>query len=151
MFSEAGLRAATGISGLTVSAANGYLSAPIFSSLLYVAGSAELGRHTGIYSVVTPFETANESAPGEQAAVSIDPNPASGAATVRLTLASPEAEVRVSVFDARGREVAVLASGARGAGVHCSRVDTSALAAGVYVVRALVGETVASGRLVVAR
>ena len=113
VFSEAGLRAATGISGLTVSAANGYLSAPIFTSVLYVAGSGELGGTPGIYSVVTPFETANEPTPGEQAAVSIDPNPASGATTVRLTLASPEASVRVSVFDARGREVAVLASGAR--------------------------------------
>ena len=42
----------------------------------------------------------------------VEPNPASGAAAVRLVLPSPEASVRVSVFDARGREVAVLACGA---------------------------------------
>ena len=57
----------------------------------------------------------------------------------------------MSVFDARGREVAVVASGARGAGEHVFALDTSPLAAGVYVVRAVVGETVASGRFVVMR
>ena len=99
--------------------------------------------------VAVSGEGAPEAASG--ARLSIEPNPASGEATVRLVLASPEAEVRVSVFDARGREVAVVASGARGAGAHVLSVDTSAWASGVYVVRAVVGSEVASGRFVVAR
>ena len=59
--------------------------------------------------------------------------------------------MRVSVFDARGREVAVLASGARGAGVHSFAVDSAPLAPGVYVVRAVGRGLVESARLVVAR
>ena len=70
---------------------------------------------------------------------------------MRLTLASPEAEVQVSVFDARGREVAVLASGPLASGEHAFSLGTEPLAAGVYVVRAVVGGAVASGRFVVAR
>ena len=97
---------------------------------------------------------AGEPAPPAASGVSlsVEPNPASGAATVRLTLASPEAEVHVSVFDARGREVAVVASGARGAGEHSFAVETSPLAAGVYVVRAVLQSgAVASGGFVVTR
>ena len=85
------------------------------------------------------------------ARLSIEPNPASGVARVRLTLASPEAEVRVSVFDARGREVVVVARGPLASGEHSFALDTSPLAVGVYVVRPLVGSEVASGRFTVVR
>ncbi len=43
--------------------------------------------------------------------------------------------VRLSVFDALGREVAVLAAGERAAGAHEARLDAARLAPGVYVVR----------------
>ena len=111
-----------------------------------------LNRRNGVFRTATPIPVAAEE-PLETfgASLRIEPNPASGVAQIRLTLATPEADVRVSVFDARGREVAVAASGARGAGEHSFAVDTSPLAVGVYVVRAEVGDEVASGRFVVAR
>ena len=83
--------------------------------------------------------------------LSVEPNPASGAATIRLALPSPGA-VRGVVFDARGREVAVVASGP--ARLWRALVRGGHVASGgpgVYVVRAVVGDEVASGRFVVAR
>ena len=70
--------------------------------------------------------------------VAVGPNPIRGAARVTYGVVAP-ADVRVSVFDALGREVAVLAEGARGPGVYQAALDGSALPAGVYVVRAVVG------------
>ena len=62
------------------------------------------------------------------------PNPSAGAA--RVTFALPEAgAVRLSVFDVRGREIAVLLDRAVEAGRHEAALDAGALAAGVYVVR----------------
>ncbi|HYE57063.1 MAG TPA: T9SS type A sorting domain-containing protein, partial [Rhodothermales bacterium] len=43
--------------------------------------------------------------------------------------------VRLGVYDAVGREVAVLADGELGAGSHTRRLEGSDLAAGVYVMR----------------
>ncbi len=65
------------------------------------------------------------------------PNPGSEAVT--LPLALPEgAVVRVEAYDLLGRRVATLAEGAMEAGTHRLRLDGAALAAGVYVVRAVV-------------
>ena len=72
------------------------------------------------------------------------PNPARGAAMVEVTL--PEAaNVRVAVYDALGREVALLASGAAPAGTTALALPTADLAPGVYVVR-LAGERGAATR-----
>ena len=85
------------------------------------------------------------------AELTVAPNPSNGGAEARLVLASPEASVRVAVFDARGREVAVLASGARGRGDHRLAVP-SGLAPGVYVVRLSAGESAPiSQRFTIAR
>src|SRR5690606_5531872 len=55
----------------------------------------------------------------------------------RLTLAVPSAQaVRVAVYDALGREVAVLHDGPLEAGAHALALDGARLPAGVYVVRA---------------
>ena len=62
------------------------------------------------------------------------PNPASGALTVAYTLPT-SGSVQLTVHDALGRRVAVLASGAMDAGSYTARFDASALAPGVYVVR----------------
>ena len=78
------------------------------------------------------------------------PNPAPSASTVVVRLDAP-AEVEVAVYDALGRRVAVAASGAFAAGDHPVRVDASALAPGVYVVRLATDGAVRSQRLVVAR
>ncbi|OZC03732.1 T9SS type A sorting domain-containing protein [Rubricoccus marinus] len=85
------------------------------------------------------------------ASIGVSPNPTSGATTVRLQLPSRQTDVRVSIFDARGREVTTLASDARESGAHVLAIDTSAWAAGVYIVRAEVGGVVASARFVVAQ
>jgi hypothetical protein len=83
--------------------------------------------------------------------VSVSPNPVSGAGRVSVQAARAQT-VRVSVFDALGREVAVLFDGMLGANeAQTFSLDASALGAGVYVVR-LAGEGVAQTQtFVVAR
>ncbi|WP_412061231.1 T9SS type A sorting domain-containing protein [Rubrivirga sp. IMCC45206] len=77
------------------------------------------------------------------------PNPSAGGA--RLEFGIPEAgAVRLSVFDARGRKVAVLVDGSLAAGRHEARLPAS-LAAGVYVVRFEAGGAVVTRRAAVVR
>lgn len=78
------------------------------------------------------------------------PTPAATRATVTMTVARAQT-VTVVAYDALGREVAVLLDGETSAGSHPVEVDTSGWPAGVYVVRATAGTSVASTRLVVAR
>ena len=87
---------------------------------------------------------------GEDLALSVAPNPTGGAATVRLSLTAL-ASVRVTVYDAVGRVVAVAWDGPALDGQQVA-VETAGWAAGVYVVRA-VGRNGASAtsRLTVAR
>jgi hypothetical protein len=59
--------------------------------------------------------------------------------------------VRVELFDGVGRRVAVLRDGPAARGDTAVEVDASALAPGLYVVRASSADGVASRRLVVAR
>ena len=59
--------------------------------------------------------------------------------------------MRVVVVDALGREVAVVLDGAVPAGERTVSVETGGWPAGVYVVRASVGDQSVSARLVVAR
>ena len=58
------------------------------------------------------------------------PNPFSGTATVRFTCGS--GRLRLSVFDAYGQELAVLADGDFSAGTHEVSYDGPGLAAGNY-------------------
>ena len=78
------------------------------------------------------------------------PNPVSGAVTLAYRLAAP-AVVRLAVYDALGREVAVLHDGPLAAGAHALTLDTSGWSPGVYVVRVTAGVQTASARLVVVR
>ncbi|MEL7360955.1 MAG: T9SS type A sorting domain-containing protein [Bacteroidota bacterium] len=78
------------------------------------------------------------------------PNPTSGSATVRYGL-DEASEVRVTVYDALGRQVAVLAEGTREAGWHTAVFNEATLASGVYVVRVEAAGAVASQRLTVLR
>ena len=66
------------------------------------------------------------------------PNPARGAVRLAVRLRA-DAHVRLSLFDARGAEVAVLLDGLRPAGQHTATADASALPAGVYVARLVTG------------
>jgi hypothetical protein len=83
-------------------------------------------------------------------AVAVHPNPAQGTTTLRFALAAP-AEVRLAVYDALGREVAVLVDGVLAAGSHAAVLDGASLPAGVYVYRLATGDRVQSGRLTVVR
>ena len=98
------------------------------------------------------YTAASEAAPAEASGVglSVHPNPSGGRAEVVLSLAEAKS-VRVSVVDARGREVAVLHDGPARSGEQRLAVDTTSWPAGVYVVRAAAGQQSASARLVVAR
>ena len=74
------------------------------------------------------------------------PNPTTGRVTVAFTVEAAGA-VRLSVVDALGREVAVLAEGAVEAGAHRAELDGSGWPAGVYLVRL----ATADGRVVTRR
>ena len=66
-------------------------------------GRLYVATYGGVWRTSEPLPVAAEAEPTEAsgARLRVEPNPASGAVTIRLTLATPEAEVRVSVFDAR--------------------------------------------------
>ncbi len=78
------------------------------------------------------------------------PNPATGAARVRFELAAA-GDVSLRVFDTTGRQVAVVAEGARAAGAHEVSADLGGLASGIYVVRLVAGGEVATARIAVVR
>ncbi len=71
---------------------------------------------------------------GLETGLSVAPNPARGAARVALTLGEAQ-HVRVAVYDALGREVALLADGPMNAGLHQLPLNGAGLGAGTYVVR----------------
>jgi photosystem II stability/assembly factor-like uncharacterized protein len=74
------------------------------------------------------------------------PNPFRQSTRVRYALDAP-GRARLAVYDALGREVAVLVDGERPAGEHETQLEARGLAAGVYVVR-LTGEGAAATRTV---
>ena len=78
------------------------------------------------------------------------PNPATGALRVGFAL-DAEADVRLSLHDALGREVAVLARGPHAAGAHTAQADLAGLAPGVYVLRLASGGQIATRRVTVVR
>lgn len=78
------------------------------------------------------------------------PNPARGATTLAFRLARG-ADIELSVYDVRGRRVAVLAEGARAAGEHRARFDTRGLAPGRYIARLRAGEATRRADLTVIR
>jgi len=61
------------------------------------------------------------------------------------------AEVRLTVYDAMGREAAILASGQRGAGNYRLTWDASDLSSGIYIVKLASGGRVQSRKVVLVR
>lgn len=114
------------------------------------------GNWSGISNVIERGEPL--ATPGGVPALAFSapqPNPARSLTRFRYSLPAP-GEVRVEAFDLAGRSVRVLASGARpaGAGEIAWRLDDAGgrpLPAGVYLVRARLGHTVWTRRLVVTR
>ncbi|HEX8386935.1 MAG TPA: T9SS type A sorting domain-containing protein, partial [Rubricoccaceae bacterium] len=115
-----------GASGADTGAALAYFNGQAGNAVLDSDASAQIG------SAVVAAETGPLTEAGFRLAVS--PNPSVAGAAV-LTVELPEAEaVRLSVFDVLGREVAVVADGALGAGPQTFAIGR-ALPAGVYVAR----------------
>ena len=98
------------------------------------------------------FPVAGETLPAEASGVgvAVRPNPASGRVAVSVSLAEAQT-VRVAVFDATGREVAVPFDGMLAAGEREVPVETGTWPAGVYVVRVSGAMGEASARFTVAR
>jgi hypothetical protein len=91
----------------------------------------------GVYRTVAPVAVAAEpgaASPSGEPALTVYPNPTSGAASIALTL-NVTSDVRIAVYDVLGREVAVLHEGTLDAGHHAFPFDGSALPAGIYLVR----------------
>lgn len=82
--------------------------------------------------------------------VSVVPNPVGSTLHVGFG-AQQAADVRASIFDALGREVAVLADRTVDAGRHEVTFDTAALPTGVYVVRVVVAGEARMARVTVVR
>ncbi len=99
-----------------------------------------LGRGTATGSLASAAGKTTPEASG--LALVAGPNPSSGAVRVSLTLAEAS-EATVAVFDALGRQVAVLHEGTASGTVEAS-FDGRTLPAGVYVVRAVVRGATAS-------
>ncbi|HLT48314.1 MAG TPA: T9SS type A sorting domain-containing protein [Rubricoccaceae bacterium] len=77
-----------------------------------------------------------EEAPAEAGPLSVYPNPTRDYATVQFSMTEP-GRMQVMLHDVLGREIALVEEGTRAAGTHRVRVATASLAAGVYVVRAV--------------
>lgn len=93
---------------------------------------------------------------GSTVALSAAPNPVRESARITLVLPAAERAVDVSVFDASGRRVGTLWSGAAAAGVTSLRWDArdesgARVAPGVYLIRAEAGARSVTRRLAVVR
>ncbi len=78
------------------------------------------------------------------------PNPTREGATFRYGLPAAGA-ARLTVYDAHGRTVAVLADGEQGAGWHAATIASDRLASGLYLVRLDAGGVVVTHRFTVLR
>jgi len=115
------------------------------SGLLHVATlSGEL------YRVASVVAVEQAQAGSEEVRIETYPNPTTGSTTLAYHLARPS-PVRVSVYNALGREVAVVVDAERQAGVHTEAIDMARLAPGVYAIRLAANGSVHTRRLVVAR
>ncbi|HLT48033.1 MAG TPA: T9SS type A sorting domain-containing protein [Rubricoccaceae bacterium] len=102
-------------------------------------------------TIIKPLATEDDVAAGAFTLAQNVPNPFAGSTTVGYTL-TRAADVRVAVYDALGREVAVLAEGRRAPGEHAVTLDARGLSAGTYLYRLTVdGEVVATRRMTLAR
>lgn len=99
---------------------------------------------------LTAGEGALKAAGYETAFEGVYPNPLGSDGTVGFTLAEPLG-VRVTMYDALGREVARLADGSFEAGAHAVSLNGRALPSGVYVVRMEAGTFSAMRRVSIVR
>jgi choice-of-anchor B domain-containing protein len=108
-------------------------------------------RTNGIFVVRLNAPVASEPDGDASGRLAVGPNPVRSRSRVSFSLGAP-GDVRLSVADVLGREVAVLDEGARGAGPQHAWLDGRGLPAGTYVVRLSVdGRATGSVRATVVR
>jgi hypothetical protein len=78
------------------------------------------------------------------------PNPFNPTTTLRYELASAQ-DVRVTVFDMLGRQVAELVNGYRDAGTYTVTFDANSLPSGVYFSRLQAGQFSQTQRMLLVR
>jgi hypothetical protein len=119
------------------------------------AGNAGSDLSDAVWTIVDPLVGVTEPPPAirDFGLTLISPNPTSGLATVEYAVARAS-EVRVSVYDLQGRELAVLARGARTPGLYQAswngEGEKGPAHAGVYFVRLNAPGVVRSCRIVLA-
>ncbi|HMB70798.1 MAG TPA: FlgD immunoglobulin-like domain containing protein, partial [bacterium] len=111
--------------------------------------------HGGGESRIAATSVDGPAAPAEVRLVSAGPNPFRGRTAFELSLPE-EREVRVTVYDVRGRRVRRLQSGPLPAGRHVidwdgTSADRGRVADGVYFMRLLAGDEVRTAKVVLAR
>ena len=84
---------------------------------------------------------------GEEAFISIHPNPFIQETTLKFTL-DTRSNVIADVYDNRGAHIASISNRAFDQGKHQLRWDGSGLAAGVYIVKMTVGDMIYSSKIV---
>ena len=87
-----------------------------------------------LYDPEDPFVGVSPGAPAGLSLAPLAPHPVTARTLVRYGLAHPM-HIRLSIFDVRGREVAVLVDGLEGAGDHSVSWDPRAIPPGVYLCR----------------
>ena len=113
-------------------------------------GTAAVNAQAFVEALARLFSVATEGEGVVDLGVAVAPNPVAGTGTVTFGLAEG-GDARVSLYDALGREVAVLAEGPRGSGRHTVGLSASALPAGVYVVRVVTAGEAHTARLTVVK
>ncbi|MBI5170564.1 MAG: T9SS type A sorting domain-containing protein [Candidatus Eisenbacteria bacterium] len=115
------------------------------------AGQIGTDRSNGPWTIGNAITTgADDAALAAFAMDPIAPNPARGATPVRFALPH-RADVRVSVLDVQGREIAVLADGAFEAGRHAVTLDGARLSPGLFFVRVQSGGVSLARRVAIVR
>ena len=104
------------------------LTRRVVTSRIHIQQTSDVAT---IQDVLAELATPADPRPSSALTLQAFPNPAQGAATVSVALTAP-ASVRVSVFDALGREVAVLAEGPHPARTLRLGWRADRLAPGVY-------------------
>lgn len=105
------------------------------------------GTQSAMFTLATALatKTVDEAA----VALSVFPNPATGRAVVAYRVLGKAAAVRIVLTDLLGRQVRVLESNTKPVGLQSTVLDAGAVTAGIYLVRAQVGEQAAVRKLVV--
>jgi photosystem II stability/assembly factor-like uncharacterized protein len=110
------------------------------------AGTINEGVWRRPLSEVTGVEAEGLSAPSTFQLEQNYPNPFNPSTRIKYELPR-SSDVRLTVYDLLGREVAVLANDRMEAGVHTAKFDGSALSSGMYVYRLEAGGAVLSKKL----